>query len=54
MKNKLFILFVIIFLIIFMPMAEVFNFDITEIQISENGNKFIGSKEEQSNLKTVY
>ncbi len=47
MKNKLFIIFVIIFFnsVIFKANStESFNFDVTEIQISENGNKFIGSK----------
>ncbi len=45
MKNKLFIIFVIIlFNLVFFKAygIEVFNFNVTEIQISENGNKFIG------------
>ncbi len=47
MKNKLSIIFILIFFnsVFFKAYsAEIFNFDITEIQISENGNKFIGSK----------
>ena len=47
MKNKLFIIFFIFFFNSILLKAhgiESFNFDITEIQILENGNKFIGSK----------
>ena len=47
MKNKLFIIFIILFFNSAFFKAygtDAFNFDITEIQISENGNKFIGSK----------
>ena len=47
MKNKLFKIFIIIFFnSIFFNVysAEVFTFDVTEIQILENGNKFIGIK----------
>ncbi len=47
MKNKLLIIFVVLFLnsLSFKALAtETFNFDVTEIQILENGNKFIGTK----------
>ena len=47
MKNKLFIIFIVLFSnsIFFKALgAEAFNFDVTEIQILENGNKFIGTK----------
>ena len=47
MKNKLFIIFVVFlfnFTIFKSYGNEIFNFDVTEIKISENGNKFIGSK----------
>ena len=47
MKNKLFIIFFIFFFNSILPKAhgvESFNFDVTEIQILENGNKFIGRK----------
>ena len=48
MKNKLktFLLFIIIFLlnISIINASEQFNFDITEIEILEKGNKFIGKK----------
>ena len=47
MKNKLFIIFFIFCFNSILLKAhgvESFNFDITEIQILENGNKFIGSK----------
>ena len=48
MKNKLktFLLFIIIFLLNFsiINANEQFNFDITEIEILEKGNKFIGKK----------
>ena len=47
MKNKLFIIFIVLFFnsIVFKAFsAESFNFDVTEIQILENGNKFIGTK----------
>ena len=47
MKNKLFLIFVIIFCnspCFFAYASEDFNFDVTEIQILENGNKFIGKK----------
>ena len=47
MKNKLFIiLLIIVFNLSFLKANgnETFNFDVTEIQISENGNKFRGIK----------
>ena len=47
MKNKLFIIFIVLFSnsIFFKALGvEAFNFDVTEIQILENGNKFIGIK----------
>ena len=47
MKNRLFIIFIVLFYnsIFFKALgAEAFNFDVTEIQILENGNKFIGIK----------
>ena len=47
MKNNIFKLIIIFFLILGFFNAngsEQFNFDVTEIQILENGNKFIGIK----------
>ena len=47
MKNKKFyIIFILIINLIFFNAysIEQFNFDVTEIQITENGNKFIGLK----------
>ena len=47
MKNKLFIIFIfVLFNSLFFKAhgIEAFNFDVTEIQISENGNKFVGIK----------
>ena len=47
MKNKLFIIIIVLFFnIIFIKTYanETFNFEVTEIQISENGNKFTGIK----------
>ena len=47
MKNKLIIIFVVFlfnFTIFKAYGSEIFNFDVTEIQISENGNKIIGTK----------
>ena len=47
MKNNLIKLFCIFFLLFFNIIAkseEQFNFDVTEIKITEDGNKFIGSK----------
>ena len=47
MKNKLLLIFVIVFCnsVFFHSYgSEEFNFDVTEIQILENGNKFIGNK----------
>ena len=45
MKNKsLIIFFIFLFNLVFFKAygIEVFNFNVTEIQISENGNKFVG------------
>jgi LPS-assembly protein len=45
MKNKLNYIFLILFLIallILMLWADIFNFDVTELEIIEEGNKFIG------------
>ena len=48
MKNKFLLLFTILFFIqtlSFKLMAsEVFNFDVTEVEILDDGNKFIGKK----------
>ena len=47
MKNKLFTILIVLFFnsVFFKALgAEAFNFDVTEIQILENGNKFIGIK----------
>ena len=47
MKNKLFIIFIVLFFnfVFFKALgAESFNFDVTEIQVLENGNKFVGTK----------
>ena len=47
MKNNLIKLFYLLFLTLFGFSAnslEQFNFDVTEIEITEDGNKFIGSK----------
>ena len=47
MKNNIFKLIIIFFLFLGFFNAnasEQFNFDVTEIQILENGNKFIGTK----------
>lgn len=47
MKNSLSKLITLIFLYLFVSNAygvEQFNFDVTEVQILENGNKFIGTK----------
>ena len=48
MKNKFFVLIVIINLISSVLFAnEQFNFNVTEVEIQENGNKFFGKKEAQ-------
>ena len=39
-----FILFLFIYLVSSNVSAEQFNFDVTELEILENGNKFIGSE----------
>ncbi len=47
MKNNLFKIIILIFFYLFLSNAygtEQFNFDVTEVQILENGNKFIGTK----------
>ena len=48
MKNKLKYLIQIfciyIFLINLVSANEIFNFDVTEVEIKENGNKFVGKK----------
>ena len=47
MKNKLLIIFLLIlysFSFLKVCASEAFNFDVTEIEISENGDKFIGKK----------
>ena len=48
MKNKKFKLFITIFYLVSFDLqaSEVFNFDVTEVEILENGNKFKGKKEE--------
>ena len=47
MKNKIKIFLIIFFLSLFtikVKAQENFNFDVTEIEIIDNGNKFIGKK----------
>ena len=48
MKNNLkFLQFIILFYFFYLNLSvasEVFNFDVTEIEITENGDRFIGSK----------
>ena len=48
MKNKLkfckFLLVIYFCFLSFSVASEIFNFDVTEIEITENGNRFIGSK----------
>ena len=45
MKNKIIIFYVFISLVLFTKItvaSEIFNFDVTEVEIKENGNKIIG------------
>ena len=47
MKNKIFKIFCLLFFSLMSLKAysiDEFNFDVTEIEISENGNKFLGTK----------
>ena len=47
MKNNFKFNFILIFLIFFIKTSfatEIFNFDVTEVEIKENGNLFIGKK----------
>ena len=47
MKNKIFkfiLLFVFYFVFLNANSQEQFNFDVTEVEILENGNKFVGKK----------
>ena len=47
MKNKIIIIFILILNILTaksLIAGEIFNFDVTEIEIKENGNKFIGKR----------
>ena len=48
MKNKFLYIFLIIFFsnlnFFYVYSAEVFNFNVTEVEIIEEGNKFIGKK----------
>ena len=44
--NKIIIIFFSLFYLFNANGAEQFNFDVTEVEIIDNGNKFIGKKEE--------